>query len=109
MMEREEYVEQVLSLVERIPAGRVMSYGGIAEALQAGGPRQVGAVMASMGGLVPWWRVAHADGSPPRSHRAEAHRRHVEEGTPLRPSGAVDMRRGLWVPELSVPTDPIVP
>ena len=27
----DEYVEAVLQLVERIPAGRVMSYGAIAE------------------------------------------------------------------------------
>ena len=28
---RQEYVEEVLSLVERIPEGRVMSYGAIAD------------------------------------------------------------------------------
>ena len=30
-VDREEYVERVLAVVEQIPAGRVMSYGSIAE------------------------------------------------------------------------------
>ncbi|MFD0886905.1 MGMT family protein, partial [Streptosporangium algeriense] len=51
------YAERVLDLVERIPAGRVMSYGDIAEYLGEGGPRQVGRVMSTWGGGVPWWRV----------------------------------------------------
>ena len=51
------YTERVLSLVERIPPGRVMSYGDVAEWLGEGGPRQVGRVLALHGGGVPWWRV----------------------------------------------------
>ena len=62
----DEYVEAVLSLVERIPSGRVMAYGAVAEvvgeSLARGGPRLVGAVMASYGGAVPWWRVVTASG-----------------------------------------------
>jgi alkylated DNA nucleotide flippase Atl1 len=95
---REEYVEQVLGLVERIPEGRVTSYGTIAEAIGRGGPRQVGAVMARDGGGVPWWRVVRADGSLPRSHDDEARQHYLAEGTPLRPSGAVDMARAFWHP-----------
>ncbi|HEY0772933.1 MAG TPA: MGMT family protein, partial [Nocardioidaceae bacterium] len=41
-VDREEYVERVLAVVEQIPPGRVMSYGAIAEVLGVGGPRQVG-------------------------------------------------------------------
>ncbi len=41
------YAEQVLDLIERIPPGRVLSYGDVAEAVGAGGPRQVGAVLAA--------------------------------------------------------------
>ena len=95
---QELYVEAVLSLVEQVPAGRVTTYGLIAEALGRGGPRQVGAVMASYGGPVPWWRVVRADGSLPPSHDAEARQAYLEEGTPLRPSGAVDLRKAVWVP-----------
>lgn len=98
MADHEAYVEQVLSLVEQIPAGRVTSYGLIAEVIGCGGPRQVGAVMAREGGGVPWWRVVRADGSLPPSHDVEARQHYLEEGTPLRPSGAVDMIRAFWAP-----------
>ncbi|HEX7716555.1 MAG TPA: MGMT family protein [Marmoricola sp.] len=98
----DDYVEQVLSLVEQIPPGRVSTYGLIAEALfdslGRGGPRQVGAVMATYGGPVPWWRVVRADGSLPDSHGPEARQAYLAEGTPLRPSGAVDIRAAVWVP-----------
>jgi alkylated DNA nucleotide flippase Atl1 len=98
----EEYVEAVLAVVERIPRGRVCTYGAIAEEvgrrLGGGGPRQVGAVLARYGGGVPWWRVVRADGSLPPSHQAEARPDYLEEGTPLRPSGNVDVRAAFWSP-----------
>lgn len=97
-MDREEYVERVLAVVEQIPAGRVMSYGAIAEVVGVGGPRQVGQVMALEGGGVPWWRVVRADGGLPRSHEGEALRQHRAEGTPLRPTGRVDMQAAHWWP-----------
>lgn len=40
------YAERVLDVVERIPRGKVMSYGDVAEYLGEGGPRQVGRVMS---------------------------------------------------------------
>lgn len=97
----EEYVEAVLAIVERIPRGRVTTYGAVADALFdafGGGPRQVGSVMARHGGPVPWWRVVRADGTLPPSHGDEARQAYLEEATPLRSSGAVDLRRALWVP-----------
>ncbi|HEU4567480.1 MAG TPA: MGMT family protein [Marmoricola sp.] len=97
----EDYVEAVLSLVERIPRGRVTSYGLVAEVVGRGGPRQVGNVMARDGGGVPWWRVVRADGSLPPSHQVEARQHYLEEGTPLRPSGSVDMARAFWQPPLT--------
>ncbi|MGH3412505.1 MAG: MGMT family protein [Marmoricola sp.] len=100
MSDREEYVERVLSLVERIPPGQVTTYGLIAEAVGTGGPRQVGTVMAQYGGPVPWWRVVRADGSLPASHGDRARAAYLEEGTPLRPSGTVDIRRAVWLPPL---------
>ena len=93
----EEYVESVLAIVEAIPRGRATSYGAIAEVV-GGGPRRVGAVMAQHGGPVPWWRVVRADGSLPPSHDHEARQRYLEEGTPLRPGGGVDMTRAFWDP-----------
>jgi alkylated DNA nucleotide flippase Atl1 len=98
----DEYVEQVLSIVEQVPRGRVTTYGLIAEAvhesLGRGGPRLVGAVMASYGGPVPWWRVVRSDGSLPDSHGPEARQEYLTEGTPLRASGAVDIRAAVWWP-----------
>jgi alkylated DNA nucleotide flippase Atl1 len=63
----EDYAELVLGIVEQIPPGQVATYGDIAEIVGRGGPRQVGHVMALLGGGVPWWRVVRADGRPARS------------------------------------------
>ncbi len=95
----DSFADRVLEFVEQIPPGRVMSYGDVAEYLGAGGPRQVGRVMALWGGGVPWWRVIHADGSPPPGHERAAHMRYLAEATPLRPPGRevrVDMRLASW-------------
>lgn len=92
-----DYAERVLDAVERIPSGRVLSYGDVAEYIAEGGPRQVGAVMSAWGGGVCWWRVIRADGNPPPGHETRALRRYVEEGTPMRPRSArVDMSRARW-------------
>ncbi len=98
-VDQEEYVERVLSLVEQIPVGRVMSYGAIASVVGAGGPRQVGRVMSMFGGSVPWWRVVRADGGLALCHDGEARAHHLDEGTALRPSGLVDMRSAAWWPD----------
>ena len=94
----QEYAERVLELVEQIPTGRVTTYGAIADLLQVGGPRQVGAVMALEGGSVPWWRVIRADGTPPLCHDGRAGAEYLIEGTPLRPSGKVDLAAAFWSP-----------
>jgi methylated-DNA-protein-cysteine methyltransferase related protein len=93
----DEYVEEVLALVERIPPGRVMSYGAIAEWLGRGGPRQVGTVMSRYGGAVPWHRVVAANGRVVPGHEVEALRRLRAERTPLR-GERVDMRAAAWYP-----------
>ena len=80
-MDQEEYVEAVLSLVEQIPSGRVTTYGALADAVGAGGPRQVGSVMSGYGGPVPWWRVVRADGSLPKG--ADQAARLAAEGVPI--------------------------
>ena len=92
----------MLACVERVPRGRVTTYGAIAEHVGArlggGGPRQVGSVLAAHGGPVPWWRVVRADGSLPPSHDGEAQQAYRAEGTPLRPSGSVDLAAAFWQP-----------
>jgi len=84
----QEYVEEVLSLVERIPAGKVMSYGAIADALAdlsgRNSARQVGTIMARHGGGVPWHRVVTSAGRMPPGHVQEARQRLLSEGVPLK-------------------------
>jgi alkylated DNA nucleotide flippase Atl1 len=93
------YAEAVLDLVDRIPPGRAVSYGDVAEILGAGGARAVGTVMARFGSGVPWHRVVRADGRLPQGHEDEALRRHRAEGTPLAPDGTrLDLRRARWRP-----------
>ncbi len=101
-MTPEEYVEEVLALVERIPAGRVMSYGAIAECLRdragRGSARYVGTVLARYGSPVPWHRVVASNGRVVPGHEREALRRLRAEGTPLR-DDRVDIARAMWWPE----------
>jgi alkylated DNA nucleotide flippase Atl1 len=90
------FSDRVLDLVDRIPPGRVLTYGMVAD-LVASGARQVGQVMARDGGGVPWWRVVRADGSLPHSLVSEALDRYAEENTPLNDDGVtVDMERAVW-------------
>ncbi|MCX6405476.1 MAG: MGMT family protein [Propionibacteriales bacterium] len=92
----EEYVERVLRLVERIPAGRVLPYGRVAEVLAGGyGPRYVGRIMSLYGHAVCWWRVPRADGTLPAPLMMEAQQRWAEEGTPVR-NGRVHVAEALW-------------
>ncbi|MEH0824332.1 MULTISPECIES: MGMT family protein [unclassified Micromonospora] len=101
-MTPEEYVESVLALVERIPPGRVMSYGAVADALSErsgrASARLVGSIMARHGGGVPWHRVVTSAGRLPPGHEVEARARLRAEGCPLRSAG-VDMSAASWWPE----------
>ncbi len=96
----DDYVEAVLSMVEQIPPGRVMTYGTIAEIIGRGGPRQVGTVMARYGGAVPWHRVVNASGRVVPGHEVEALARHRAEGTPMRGPDRdhVDLAAAIWFP-----------
>ena len=98
MHDPDEYAEEVLSLVERIPAGRVMLYGAIAEFIGRGGPRQVGSVMSRYGGGVPWHRVVNSVGRLVPGHEQKARRLLTAEGVPFR-GDRVDMRLAAWFPE----------
>jgi len=97
-----EYVEAVLTTVERIPPGRVMSYGAIAEFLyerfDRGSARRVGTIMATYGSSVPWHRVVGSDGRLPPSHEGEARRRLAAEGVTFR-GQRIPMAEHAWWPE----------
>ena len=89
------FARLVLDAVERIPRGKVMSYGDVAEFVGAGSARAVGMVMARHGSEVPWHRVLHSDGTA-ATHKSD-HQLDLlrEEGVPF--AGArVDMRNARW-------------
>lgn len=88
--ERGDFTEQVIDVIEAIPAGTVMAYGEVAaEAGYPGAARAVGNVLGTVPGL-PWWRVVTAEG---RLVPGEE-RRHAEllraEGVRVR-NGRVDV------------------
>ncbi|RLP77566.1 cysteine methyltransferase [Mycetocola tolaasinivorans] len=84
----EAFLEGVYVVALAIPAGRVMSYGGIAAALGTRAARQVGKILASQGDDLPWWRVVRADGTLPAELQARARSHWLSEGTPVRGTGA---------------------
>jgi alkylated DNA nucleotide flippase Atl1 len=102
----DRYALAVLAVVELIPAGRVLTYGDVAELLEGGGPRQVGRVLSHSTREVPWWRVLRAGGHPPRGLGLRARLHYDEEGTVLSvPPGAaapddyrVDLSASRWWP-----------
>ncbi|HEX7804593.1 MAG TPA: MGMT family protein [Cellulomonas sp.] len=105
----DDYLEIVLDLVDRIPSGRAMTYGLVAEVVSEelvaaggaarGGPRQVGRIMAHAGGGVPWWRVVNATGRAPAHLSTSALAHWVAEGTPRTADGdRVALRRAIWFP-----------
>ncbi len=96
---RPDLVAEILDIVARVPAGRVVTYGDIAGQLASGGPRQVGAVLAEYGQSVPWWRVVNASGRLPSRLWSDGRQRWLQEGTPRRAGEppTVDLGRARWV------------
>ena len=90
------FAEAVIDLVDRIPQGKVLSYGDVAALVGGGGPRQVGAGDGDLrrGDVV----VARH----PSDGRAGARPRDRAARTPSRRRRAlvggrrVDMRRARW-------------
>ena len=64
-------VEQIIESVVSVPPSRVTTYGDIGAAVGVSA-RQVGRVMSLLNHEVPWWRVVHADGTPPSCHAGTA-------------------------------------
>jgi O-6-methylguanine DNA methyltransferase len=89
------FARAVLDVVDRIPVGRVMSYGDVAEMVGAGSGRAVGTVMSRYGAEVPWHRVLRSDGSC-ATHKADHQLALLrEEDVPVL-RGRVDMSRARW-------------
>jgi methylated-DNA-protein-cysteine methyltransferase-like protein len=103
--ETEGYRERVYEIVRRIPTGRVMTYGQIADMLGEGyTARTVGFVMhAANEETTPWQRVINSQGAcstgrvilPP-----DKQQRMLEaEGIVFDARGRCDLRRYRWIPE----------
>lgn len=60
----DEQVELVRALVASIPAGKVATYGDIADAATLSSPRIVGWIMRTDSSDLPWHRVITASGRP---------------------------------------------
>lgn len=96
--------ERIYAVVQRIPEGRVATYGQVAaEAGLPGHARLVGYALHALaeGSDVPWHRVINARGEvSPRSDPGpfEGFQRHLleEEGVELDQRGRVDLRRFRW-------------
>ena len=86
--------EAVLDAVERIPPGRVSTYGAIGR-LVGVGPRRVARALSSGGGAVPWHRVVRADGSAADPVRVRQLELLAAEGVPMR-DGRVDLTAVGW-------------
>jgi methylated-DNA-protein-cysteine methyltransferase-like protein len=92
--------ERIYEVVERIPAGRVATYGQVARL--AGipkGARQVGYAMAALGRgaprpEVPWHRVVNAKGES--SIGGEQITRLEAEGVSFDERGRIDLKRFGW-------------
>ena len=98
------YRERVFEIVRRIPTGRVMTYGQLAEILGEGyTPRTVGFVMHSADETVPWQRVINSQGAcstgrvilPPDKQQRMLER----EGIAFDARGRCDLGRYRWIPE----------
>jgi alkylated DNA nucleotide flippase Atl1 len=84
-----------MACVELIPRGQVMAYKDVAEFVHTRAARNIGRIMATEHGDVPWWRVLKADGSCAPHIRAEQLRRLAAEGVPIR-NERVDLRIARW-------------
>lgn len=85
-MASELTIERVLTLVELVPRGRVVSYGDLASIVGIG-PRQVGAFMRHHSDGLPWWRVTNAAGDLPRELLDRARPHWVDEGILVKRNG----------------------
>jgi methylated-DNA-protein-cysteine methyltransferase related protein len=95
----------IYEMVERVPSGRVATYGQIASLLGRCGPRQVGTALSRLpqNRATPWQRIVNAKGeisarreagpSPLQRVRLEA------EGVVFNRHGRIDLERYGWTRE----------
>jgi methylated-DNA-protein-cysteine methyltransferase-like protein len=99
------YRERVYEIVTRIPVGRVMTYGQIADMLGEGyTARTVGFVMHSADEeTTPWHRVINAQGGCSTGRvilpKDKQQRMLEAEGVEFNARGRCDLGRYRWIPE----------
>jgi len=103
MQNDSKYRERVYKLVRRIPSGRVMTYGQIAELLGDGyTPRTVGFCMHGSDDGTPWHRVINAQGACSTGGIVLPHdkqQRMLEaEGIKFNEKSRCDLKTYLWIP-----------
>ena len=69
--ERQRLRAAVVKTMRSVPAGRVATYGDIAEAVGIGA-RQAGRLVAQESDSGPWWRIVYADGTAAHCHGGTA-------------------------------------
>ena len=97
------FPDQVYAVVQRIPPGKVATYGQIARLLgRPRGAREVGWALRDLPDDmdVPWQRVINAQGRvsfPPGSQGAAEQQAMLEaEGIVFRPDGSIDLKAYGW-------------
>ncbi|SDZ38478.1 Alkylated DNA nucleotide flippase Atl1, participates in nucleotide excision repair, Ada-like DNA-binding domain [Amycolatopsis xylanica] len=60
----DELHERVRTVILSVPAGKVATYGDIADASGAPSPRLIGRILAEDGHDLPWHRILRANGTP---------------------------------------------
>lgn len=93
--EPDALAHRILACVESIPAGRVMTYGDVAEYAGAPSARIVGRVLALDDGSVPWHRVLRANGTLAEHLYTEQRQRLLAEGVRFR-GDKVDLAGHRW-------------
>ena len=99
-----EYRERVYKIVRRIPRGRVMTYGQIAELLGEGyTPRTVGFAMHSSPDGTPWHRVLNAQGATSTGRIVLPHDKQQrlleQEGVVFNQNNRCDLETYLYIPK----------
>lgn len=100
-----KYREKVYALVRRIPSGRVMTYGQIAELLGEGyTPRTVGFCMHSSPDGTPWHRVVNAQGGCSTGRvvlpQDKQQRLLEQEGVVFDKNARCDLQEFLYIPKM---------
>jgi methylated-DNA-protein-cysteine methyltransferase-like protein len=109
-----QFCQQVYTIVRTVPAGKVMTYGGIASLIpcpEGYDPlayvriraRWVGYALKACPEDVPWWRVVNAQGGVSLRTGHGPHIQPIilqEEGLQVEGTKIIDLERFLWHPKL---------